>query len=130
MNGGNAGGAMLSQDSRVSCIMVQGGLVFGQAEMYNKTGEFNETCREKSRVSGLKIYPNPGFGVYQIEGEARKIEVLDYTGKQIANIPSYDEAGQIYKVNISSHAEGTYLFKIYHSDGNPYVFSIIKLNSN
>jgi hypothetical protein len=125
----NAGGAILSNDSRLRCLMVQGGGVFGQSEMYNKIGDFKETCREISKTSGLKIYPNPGFGIYQIEGEVYRIEVFDYTGKHIANIPSYDEAGQIIKINISSHAEGTYLFKIYQNDGIPHVFSIIKLNS-
>jgi hypothetical protein len=130
MAGANAGGAILSNDSRLPCLMVQGGGVFGQSELYNKIGDFKETCRELSKESGLKIYPNPGFGIYQIEGEVYRIEVFDYTGKHIANIPSYDEAGQIKKINISSHAEGTYLFKIYQNDGIPHVFSIIKLNSN
>jgi hypothetical protein len=130
MAGANAGGAILSNDSRLRCLMVQGGSVFGQSEMYNKIGDFKETCREISKASGLKIYPNPGFGIYQIEGKVNRIEVFDYTGKQIANIPSYDEAGQIKKINISSHAEGTYLFKIYQDDWIPHVFSIIKLNSN
>ena len=49
----NSGGSIVWQDSRTSCIMVQGGHVYGSTEMFNNSALFRETCKNVAPITGL-----------------------------------------------------------------------------
>jgi hypothetical protein len=125
--GANSGGSILWQDSRTSCIMVQGGHVYGSTEMFNNTVLFRETCKNISPTTDIKVYPNPGFGDYWVEGQnISSIEIFDNLGRQVLSTNVRDNLFKI-PISISDQPEGNYFVKILDNAGEQWVFSLIKL---
>lgn len=128
----NSGGAMVSQDTRMRCIMLQGGTVYGQSEMYNVSGTFKENCNDAQRMTELRVYPNPGFGEYWVEGQSiEKIEVFDNLGRLIKNMEVKEKGENLWKTHITlmDQPEGNYFVKIRDSSGEQWVYLLIKLKS-
>jgi hypothetical protein len=126
----NSGGAIVCQDSRTRCIMVQGGHIFGQSELYNAASNFRENCIETPVVSDLRLYPNPGFGQYWLEGSGISgVEIYDNTGRLINSMDVELSDIQRISISIAAHAEGNYFVKVTGAEGLNRVFSVIKLKS-
>lgn len=126
----NSGGAIVAQDSRTRCLMVQGGHVFGQAEMYNVIGTFKEICNDAPRSTDIRVYPNPGFGNYWVEGKnIEKIDVFDNVGRMVSSTELKEKGKSIWKTPIilTEHPEGNYFVKIRDTSGEQWVYSLIKL---
>jgi hypothetical protein len=123
----NSGGSFVWNDSRSSCIMLQGGNIYGNGEIYNKKEKFQETCKEPASFSIIKVYPNPGFGNYWIEGQnIQTIEILDNLGRLILSPKIPNDLVKI-PISIIDQAEGNYFVKIIDINGKQSTFSIIKL---
>jgi hypothetical protein len=126
----NSGGAIVWQDSRTRCIMVQGGHIYGQSELYNATGNFRENCIETPVVSDLRLYPNPGFGQYWLEGSGISgLEIYDNTGRFISSQHVVMSENQRINISLAGQSEGNYFVKVTGAEGLNRVFSIIKLKS-
>ncbi len=126
----NSGGAIVWQDSRTRCIMVQGGHIYGQSELYNATGNFRENCIEVPEVSDLRLYPNPGFGQYWLEGSGISgLEIYDNTGRFISSQHVVMSENQRINISLAGQSEGNYFVKVTGAEGLNRVFSIIKLKS-
>ncbi|MFP4527432.1 MAG: T9SS type A sorting domain-containing protein [Candidatus Kapaibacterium sp.] len=75
-----------------------------------------------SDIKESKVYPNPNNGICNLEINAKiygkiKIEVIDYTGKQIISKTLNKETGATEcQINMSDVSSGTYLYKIYHEN--------------
>jgi hypothetical protein len=126
----NSGGAIVAQDSRTRCLMVQGGHVFGQAEMYNVSSTFREICNDAPRATDIRVYPNPGFGNYWVEGKnIEKIEVFDNVGRMISSTEVKINGENLWKTPIilTNQPEGNYFVKIRDTSGEQWVYSLIKL---
>ena len=126
----NSGGAIVMQDTRTRCIMVQGGNVYGQSEMYNVTGTFREICNDVPRSTDILVYPNPGFGNYWVEGKnIEKIEVFDNVGRMVSSTNVKVNGENIWKTPIilTEQPEGNYFVKIRDTAGEQWVYSLIKL---
>ena len=123
----NSGGSVVWQDSRTSCIMVQGGHVYGSTEMFNNTALFRETCKNVAPITDIKVYPNPGFGEYWVEGQnISSIEIFDNLGRQVLSTNVRDNLNKI-PISIRDQSEGNYFVKIIDTAGEQWVFSLIKL---
>jgi hypothetical protein len=126
----NSGGAIVWQDSRTRCIMVQGGHIYGQSELYNAAGNFRENCIEVPEVSDLRLYPNPGFGQYWLEGSGISgLEIYDNTGRFISSQHVVMSENQRINISLAGQSEGNYFVKVTGAEGLNRVFSIIKLKS-
>jgi len=126
----NSGGAIVMQDSRTRCIMVQGGNVYGQSEMYNVTGTFREICNDAPRVTDIRVYPNPGFGKYWVEGKnVESIEVFDNVGRMVSTVSIKGENVWRTPILLTEQPEGNYFVKIRDTAGEQWVYSLIKLKS-
>lgn len=126
----NSGGAIVWQDSRTRCIMVQGGHIYGQSELYNAAGNFRENCIETPEVSDLRLYPNPGFGQYWLEGSGISgLEIYDNTGRFISSQHVVLSENQRINISLAGQSEGNYFVKVTGAEGLNRVFSIIKLKS-
>jgi hypothetical protein len=126
----NSGGAIVWQDSRTRCIMVQGGHIYGQSELYNAAGNFRENCIETPEVSDLRLYPNPGFGQYWLEGSGISgLEIYDNTGRFISNQHVVLSENQRINISLAGQSEGNYFVKVTGAEGLNRVFSIINLKS-
>jgi len=122
----NSGGAI----SRTRCIMVQGGNVYGQSEMYNVTGTFREICNDAPRVTDIRVYPNPGFGKYWVEGKnVESIEVFDNVGRMVSTVSIKGENVWRTPILLTEQPEGNYFVKIRDTAGEQWVYSLIKLKS-
>jgi hypothetical protein len=123
----NSGGSFVWNDSRTSCIMLQGGNIYGNVEIYNKKETFQETCKIPASFSIIKVYPNPGFGDYWVEGQnIQTIEILDNLGRLILSPKIPNDLVKI-PISIIDQAEGSYFVKIIDINGQQSTFSIIKL---
>lgn len=128
----NSGGAIVSQDTRTRCIMVQGGAVYGQSEMYNVSGTFRENCNDAPRMTDIRVYPNPGFGKYWVEGKnIEKIEVFDNVGRMVSitEVKAMGENLWRTPIILMDQPEGNYFVKIRDTSGEQWVYSLIKLKS-
>ena len=126
----NSGGAIVWQDSRTRCIMVQGGHIYGQSELYNAAGNFRENCIETPEVSDLRLYPNPGFGQYWLEGSGISgLEIYDNTGRFISSQHVVLSENQRINISLAGQSEGNYFVKVTGAEGLNRVFSIINLKS-
>lgn len=79
-----------------------------------------------SSNSGLKLYPNPGKGLYTLEtnsDQTKNIEILDFTGKLIMSATSSE---QNMSIDLSAYANGIYYVKVKCNDKN----EIIKVVKN
>lgn len=126
----NSGGAFVSQDIRTRCLMVQGGHIYGQSEMYNVTGTFREICSDAPRSTDIRVYPNPGFGNYWVEGkDIEKIDVFDNVGRMVSSTEVKEKGESIWKTPIilADQPEGNYFVKIRDTSGEQWVYSLIKL---
>jgi len=124
----NAGGSMAFHNSQKECLNVQGGYVYGHAELFNKIGDFNDNCPEIFKELKIRVYPNPGNGEYWVEGEDLDIfEIYDRIGRLIYSKSNLSK-DKIAKINISDQSEGSYFLKIRDISGQQHVYSIVKTN--
>jgi hypothetical protein len=78
----------------------------------------------------LRLYPNPGFGQYWLEGSGISgVEIYDNTGRFIKSINVELSDIQRISISIAAHAEGNYFVKVTGAEGLNRVFSVIKLKS-
>ena len=124
----NSGGSMVWQDTRTRCIMVQGGQIFGQSEMYNANGTFKESCEDETVDVDLRLYPNPGYGQYWLEGSGiSSVQVYDNTGRFLSRMDVVLSDKQRINISIANQPEGNYFVKVNGIEGLNRVFSVIKL---
>ena len=124
----NSGGAIVMQDTRTRCIMLQSGNVYGQSQMYNVTGTFREICNDVPRATDIRVYPNPGFGKYWVEGKnVESIEVFDNVGRMVSTVNITGENVLRTPILITDQPEGNYFVKIRDTAGEQWVYSLINL---
>jgi hypothetical protein len=126
----NGGGGVFAQDYKNTCIMLQAGPAIGKSELFNNSGMFNDYCLQKQSLSGIKIYPNPGYGKYTVEGkDIESFEVMNYLGQQIIRQENVVAESGVFDINIKESSEGNYYIKLYKNDGSVVVKPIIKINN-
>jgi len=125
----NGGGSILYSDTQSDCIKLQGGLVFGKSEIFDKAGIFGEMCIESHKITNLKLYPNPGIGEYFIEGnEITSINVTNCLGQKIKDLQYNAHESMRIILNLKEESEGTYFVKIYNLKNQEWIIPIIKMN--
>lgn len=81
---------------------------------------------KKDMAQAVKVYPNPGTGIYRIaseNGDLAEIKVLDLQGKIVLDRTVNDKEASI---DISAFSKGIYLFMIRGRDGRSNMIKVIK----
>lgn len=95
--------------------------------MFNNTEIFRDTCKNDLPITDIKIYPNPGFGDYWVEGQGIYIiEIFDNLGRQVLSTNVMDKLLKI-PISIIDQPVGNYFIKIRDTACKQWVFSLIKL---
>lgn len=129
--GHNAGGMAMFQHEHSSCLLVNGGMVFGQTELFNRQGLFREDCREFSEETGtdIKVFPNPGIGLYQVMGlGVVSCAVSDQQGRTILMPQTWNPEQYRNIVDLRPFSEGLYHIHLTLHDGRIYTENLIKIN--
>lgn len=125
----NSGGSILYSDTQSDCIKLQGGLLFGKSEIFDKAGIFGEKCIESHQITQLKLYPNPGLGEYFVEGnDITSIHITNCLGQKIKELQYNPNESMRIEINLKNESEGTYFVKIYNLKNQEWVIPIIKMN--
>ena len=125
----NAGGAYATIDAQSNCLHVLGALVFGQSELFNVTGEFTDNCANQNIDYLIKVYPNPGMGVYNIEcPQLKSIEVFDQAGRLVLTDSYTQSDALVNSFDITPFANGNYFVKLQNTQGKVWVYPLIKIN--
>lgn len=128
-NSANAGGAYTITESNSKCLNVIGALVFGQSELFNAIGEFTDNCVQEDINYAIKVYPNPGMGVYNIEcPNIQEIEVYDQAGRVVLQNAYPQSDALLNSFDITPFANGNYFVKIQNTQGRVWVYPLIKIN--
>ena len=129
--GHNAGGMAMFQYERSTCLLVNGGMVFGQAELFNRQGLFREDCREFSEniSADIKVFPNPGIGLYQVLGTGIvSCSVSDQQGRLVLMPESWNPEQYKNIVDLRPFSEGLYHLHLTLHDGRMQTENLIKIN--
>ena len=88
------------------------------------------TGLEDNLMNNIKVYPNPGNGIFTIDfiNQTRKqIKVTDINGRIIFNDP--DVSGESYRLDMRNNNDGIYFLYLTDSDkGTFYTYKLIKQN--
>lgn len=79
---------------------------------------------EVSRNSVIRVFPNPGTGVYSIESNTQKVmdvDVIDFNGQVVLSIRETD----VKLIDLSDFADGVYLFQM-SAGGSSVVQRVVK----
>jgi hypothetical protein len=104
-----------------------GGGIYGGSELFSNSKPFQESCKNDEIVQEIKVYPNPSFGEYWVEGQKLEyFEIFDNLGRQVMSSFVRDK---LFKtaISISDQPEGNYILKVVDIYGVQWVFSLIKL---
>ena len=83
-----------------------------------------QTAVSEVNAIGLKVYPNPTYGLFTIEGvEVDRIQLFDVYGKLLKNSVLSDGEHQI---DMSDFTNGVYILKAYYHNNVVGVKKIIK----
>lgn len=129
--GHNAGGMPMFQHERSNCLLVNGGMVFGQTELFNRQGLFREDCREFSEENStdIKVFPNPGIGLYQVMGlGVVSCSVSDQQGRMILMPQKWNPEQYRNTIDLRPFSEGLYHIHLNLQDGRNYTENLIKIN--
>lgn len=129
--GHNAGGIPMFQHERSTCLLVNGGMVFGQSELFNRQGLFREDCREFSEEtsSEIKVFPNPGIGLYQVIGSGIiSCSVSDQQGRIILMSQAWNPEQYRNTLDLRPFSEGLYHIQLTLHDGRFFTENLIKIN--
>src|SRR5262249_51885483 len=92
-------------------------------DFYRSWGLFNDSAEVThvagiTNVSGIRLYPNPGNGVFTVSGIAagQVVELYDYLGQLLSN--QVAENSSSIHFDLSAKANGVYLLRIQNRDGS------------
>jgi hypothetical protein len=127
----NAGGMPVFLQERSTCLLVNGGMVFGQTGLFDRYGMFQEDCREFNETSSadIRIFPNPGLGLYRVQGlDILSCAVSDQHGRTVTIPQAWDPAQFEHSIDLRSFSEGLYYIHLTLSTGEVFTQNLIKIN--
>ncbi len=127
----NAGGMPVFQQERSTCLQVNGGMVFGQSELFNRSDLFRDDCREfsESRSVDIRVFPNPGSGLYRVQGlGVLSCAVTDQHGRSVLMPQDWNPEQFDHSIDIRPFSEGLYYLHLTMSNGAVFTQNLIKIN--
>jgi hypothetical protein len=127
----NAGGMPVFQQERSICLQVNGGMVFGQSELFNRSDLFQEDCREFSelRNADIRVFPNPGKGHYRVQGlGVLSCAVTDQHGRSVLMPQVWNPEQLDHSIDLRPFSEGLYYIHLTMSNGAVFTQNLIKIN--
>lgn len=82
---------------------------------------------EEELSKGVKVYPNPSNGVFNIESVSNDdltVRVVNTMGQEV--VPAVKVSNTVYKMDLSNQASGTYMIMI--DNGSTTVSKVVTLN--
>lgn len=126
----NSGGVLLVNDKVNSCVQLQSGNSLGGFELYMNEKKFVDLCQPFEKLHkkvNIKIYPNPGFGLYTLEStDAVGLYIIDISGKVVFPYVDLNLSEISYSFDISHLAEACYVVRVKLNDGSYSNLPIIK----
>ncbi len=127
----NAGGMPVFQLERSTCLLVNGGMVFGQTGLFDHQGLFRDDCRPntESRSMEIRVFPNPGLGLFKFQGlGVITYSVSDQRGRSVL-MPQRCNPDQFeHSIDLHSCSEGLYYLHLTLSNGAVFTQTLIKIN--
>jgi hypothetical protein len=127
----NAGGMPVFQQERSTCLLVNGGMVFGQSSLFDRQGSFQEDCREFTETSNadIRVFPNPGLGMYRVQGLGiLSCAVSDQHGRSVLMPQAWNSEQFEHSIDLRPFSEGLYYIHLSLSNGAVFTQNLIKIN--
>ncbi len=127
----NAGGMPVFQQERSTCLLVNGGMVFGQTGLFDRPGLFQEDCREftEKRNINIRVFPNPGLGLYRVQGsDILSCAVSDQSGRSVMMPQTWNPEQFEHSIDLRPFSEGLYYIHLTLSNGEVITQNLIKIN--
>lgn len=127
----NAGGMPVFQQERSTCLLVNGGMVFGQTGLFERQGLFQEDCREftETRSMDIRIFPNPGLGLYRVQGlDILSCAVSDQHGRSVMLPQTWNPEQFEHSIDLRPFSEGLYYIHLTLNNGEVITQNLIKIN--
>lgn len=128
----NAGGMPVFQQERSTCLLVNGGMVFGQTGLFERQGLFQDDCREftETRSMDIRIFPNPGLGLYRVQGlDILSCDVSDQQGRSVMMPQTWNPEQFEHSIDLRPFSEGLYYIHLTLSNGEVITQNLVKINS-
>ncbi len=131
LGGHNAGGMPVFQQKLSNCLLVNGGMVFGQSSLFDRQGSFQEDCREFTETSNadIRVFPNPGLGLYRAQGLGiLSCAISDQHGRNVLMPQVWNPEQFEHSIDLRPFSEGLYYVHLTLSNGEIFTQNIIKIN--
>jgi hypothetical protein len=127
----NAGGMPVFQQERSNCLLVNGGMIFGQTGLFERQGLFQDDCREftETRNMDIRVFPNPSLGLYRVQGmDILSCAVSDQSGRSVMLPQTLNPEQFEHSIDLRPFSEGLYYIHLTLSNGEIYTQNLIKIN--